>query len=369
MTLSALVFFVCGLAALIVGAEWLVRGAARLAASVGISPLVVGLTVVAFGTSSPELGVSVMSSMSGQAGIAVGNVVGSNICNVLLILGLSALFAPLIVARQLIRIEVPLMVGVSFLFAFMAFDGVLGRLDGILLFGGAIVYTVWVIRRSRRESLREAEKSEAVREGGNPGTTGGAKGLVWQICLIIAGLALLGLGANWLVDAAVAIAKHFGVSDLLIGLTVVAFGTSLPELAASVMASIRGERDIAVGNIVGSNLFNILVVIGLTGIVAPEGVPVAETAIQFDIPVMLAVAAACLPIFFTGHLIARWEGLLFLFYYIAYTLYLILNAFQHQALPVFTTAMIGFFLPLTGITLMVCLVRAYRQKHTRTSHP
>jgi cation:H+ antiporter len=367
MTLSTFAFFVCGLAALIVGAEWLVRGAARLAASVGISPLVVGLTVVAFGTSSPELGVSVMSSLSGQAGIAVGNVVGSNICNVLLILGLSALFAPLIVARQLIRIEVPLMVGVSFLFAFMALDREFGRLDGILLFGGAIVYTVWVIRRSRRES-QESRKNSSMTEGENPPATGGVKSLVWQLCLIVAGLALLGLGASWLVDAAVTLARHFGVSDLLIGLTVVALGTSLPELAASVMASIRGERDIAVGNIVGSNLFNILVVIGLTAIVAPEGIPVAETAVQFDIPVMLAVAAACLPIFFSGHLIARWEGLLFLSYYIAYTLYLILNALQHQALPLFTTAMVGFFLPLTGITLMVCLVRAYRQKHTHPSH-
>jgi cation:H+ antiporter len=367
MTLSAFAFFVCGLTALIVGAEWLVRGASRLAACVGISPLVVGLTVVAFGTSSPELGVSVMSSLSGQAGIAVGNVVGSNICNVLLILGLSALFAPLIVARQLIRIEVPLMVGVSFLFAFMALDREFGRLDGILLFGGAIVYTVWVIRRSRRES-QESKKNSSMTEGENPPATGGVKSLVWQLCLIVAGLALLGLGANWLVDAAVTLARHFGVSDLLIGLTVVALGTSLPELAASVMASIRGERDIAVGNIVGSNLFNILVVIGLTAVVAPEGVPIAETAVQFDIPVMLAVAVACLPIFFTGHLIARWEGMLFFFYYIAYTLYLILNALQHQALPVFTTAMVGFFLPLTGITLMVCLVRAYRQKHTHPSH-
>jgi cation:H+ antiporter len=368
MTISTFAFFAGGLAALIIGAEWLVRGASRLAAALGISPLVVGLTVVAFGTSSPELGVSVMSSFSGQAGIAVGNVVGSNICNVLLILGLSALFAPLIVARQLIRIEVPLMIGVSFLFAFMALDGVFGRLDGILLFGGAIVYTVWVIRRSRRESKEEADKSRGeTREGGNPVTTVGGKNLLWQLCLIIAGLALLGLGANWLVDGAVTMARHFGVSDLLIGLTVVALGTSLPELAASVMASIRGERDIAVGNIVGSNLFNILVVIGFTAVVAPAGVPVAGTALQFDIPVMLAVAVACLPIFFTGHLIARWEGLLFVFYYIAYTLYLILNAMQHDALPVFTTALVGFLLPLTGITLAVCVVRAYRQKHTHPS--
>ena len=182
MTISTFAFFAGGLAALIIGAEWLVRGASRLAAALGISPLVVGLTVVAFGTSSPELGVSVMSSFSGQAGIAVGNVVGSNICNVLLILGLSALFAPLIVARQLIRIEVPLMIGVSFLFAFMALDGAFGRLDGILLFGGAITYTVWVIRRSRRESKEEAEKSSwETREGGNPATTVGGKNLLWQL--------------------------------------------------------------------------------------------------------------------------------------------------------------------------------------------
>jgi len=361
MTLSTLIFFICGLAALIVGAEWLVRGASKLAAAIGISPLVVGLTVVAFGTSAPELGVSIMSSLSGQAGIAVGNVVGSNICNVLLILGLSALFAPLVVARQLIRVEVPLMVGVSCVFAVMALDGEFGRMDGILLFSGAIVYTVWVVRRSRREGREEAEKS-AETEGENPGEAGRGKGLLWQLGLIAAGLALLGLGANWLVDAAVALAKYYGVSDLLIGLTVVALGTSLPELAASVMASIRGERDIAVGNIVGSNLFNILVVIGLTAVVAPEGVPVAETAIRFDIPVMIAVAAACLPIFFTGHMIARWEGLLFFFYYIAYTLYLILSALQHQALPLFTSALAGFFLPLTGITLAICVVRAFRRK-------
>lgn len=356
-----MIFFVLGFVALIFGAELLVRGASHLAMLAGISPLVVGLTVVAFGTSSPEMGVSVMSAYSGQAAIAVGNVVGSNICNVLLILGLSALVAPLVVAQQLVRIEVPLMIGVSVLMLLLALDGVVGRLDGALLFSGVIAYTVWAIRRSRRESkLIQDEYAASIGEGlpaENP------HGLLWQFALIAAGLGLLGLGSNGLVNGAVALAKSFGISELVIGLTIVSIGTSLPELATSVMASLRGQRDIAVGNIVGSNLFNILAVLGLTAVVAPTGVPVEAGALQFDIPVMIAVAIACLPIFFTGHLIARWEGALFLSYYVAYLGYLVLVSLQNGALPLFITAMLWFVLPLTVITLLVTVVRTIRLRH------
>ena len=368
MDLLTLFLFMCGFIALIGGAELLVRGASSLAVVFGISPLVIGLTVVAFGTSSPELGVSVMSTFSGQAGIAVGNVVGSNIANVLLILGLSAMAAPLIVSRQLIRIEVPLMIGVSLLAWGLALDGVVGRLDGLLLFAGVVIYSVWAIRRSRQESA--AADDEFVEEFGSE-PSGGKKSGQWgrQVLLVLSGLVLLGLGSHWLVAGAVFLAKMFGVSDLLIGLTIVSIGTSLPELATSVMASIRGHRDIAVGNIVGSNLFNILAVLGLTAAVAPGGIPVAERAINFDFPVMVAVMFTCLPIFFTKHLIARWEGALFFGYYIAYTLYLIFTALQHGALPDFNSAMIWFVLPLTGISLVIGVVRHLRENRSHNNFP
>ncbi|MBE0599655.1 MAG: calcium/sodium antiporter [Desulfuromonadales bacterium] len=360
MSLLTLLLFLAGLAALLGGAELLVRGAARLAAVFGISPLVIGLTVVAFGTSSPELAVSVMSATSGQADIAIGNVIGSNICNVLLILGLSALITPLVVAQQLVRLDVPLMIGASLLFYLFALDGRIGRLDGLVLFAGVLVYTVWAIRRSRLES-REIQDAYAKELGEE--VPHGARAIVWQLLLAVAGLGLLTLGSNWLVEAAVAVAMAFGVSELIIGLTIISFGTSLPEVATSVMASVRGQRDIAVGNVVGSNLFNILAVLGLTATVAPEGVAVAASALHFDLPVMLAVMIACLPIFFTGHCIARWEGGLFFGYYLAYIGYLVLASLQHEQLPLLSAVMLWFVLPLTAVTLLVTTLRAWRERY------
>jgi len=355
MSIWVIFLLLAGFVLLIGGAELLVRGASQLAADLGISPLVIGLTVVAFGTSSPELAVSVLSAHSGQAGIALGNVVGSNICNVLLILGLSALVAPLVVARQVVRLEVPIMIGVSLLLVLFALDGVISRWEGGLFFAGVIVYTVWTIRRSRRENREQSPPEEAQPTGGRPG-----RGM--QIVQILGGLVLLGVGSKWLVDGAVSVATYFGVSDLVIGLTVVAIGTSLPELATSVLASLRGQRDIAVGNVVGSNIFNILSVLGLTAIFAPAGVPVPQSALTFDLPVMLAVAVACLPIFLGGYRIARWEGCLFFAYYVAYTLFIVLTAMQHYALFMFTQAMVGFVIPLTLITLAVSLWRAMQRK-------
>jgi cation:H+ antiporter len=359
MDVVTLAFFVGGLILLIAGAEILVRGASKLAAAIGISPLVIGLTVVAYGTSAPELAVSVQSAFSGQAELALGNVVGSNIFNVLFILGLSALIAPLVVSQQLVRLEVPLMIGVSLLMAILALDGNLGRLDGALLFAGVVTYTVFAIRQSRKESKQIQD--EYAKEYGNGKSQSKAQ---WQINLIfiIAGLGLLVWGSRWLVNGAVAIAQAFGLSELIIGLTIVAAGTSLPEVATSIIASLRGERDIAVGNVVGSNIFNILSVLGLTGLVAPNGVNVSSAALRFDIPVMLAVAVACLPIFFTGKMIARWEGALFLAYYIAYMLYLILDATQHDALPAFSSVMMEFVVPLTVITLLIVVGRSIRAK-------
>jgi cation:H+ antiporter len=355
--LLTLARLVVGLIILIVGAELLVRGASRLAFGFGISPLVVGLTVVAFGTSSPELAVSIGSALAGQADIALGNVVGSNIFNVLFILGLSALIGTLVVAQQLIRLDVPLMIGVSLLPLLLGLDGKIGQLDGLLLFAGIVAYIVFAIRQSRKETA--AVRDEYSAEFGKGGRMSGRQALR-NIGLAIAGLTLLVLGARWLVDGAVSLARTLGLSELIIGLTIIAAGTSLPEVATSVIASLRGERDIAVGNVVGSNLFNILAVLGLTAVLAPNGVSVPAAALRFDIPFMIAVAVACLPIFFTGYHIARWEGALFLAYYVAYTLYLILDTIGHDALPAYSTVLFEFVAPLTAITLAVLALRAWR---------
>jgi len=352
-----LFLFVLGIGLLIGGAEALVRGSSRLAAALGISPLVVGLTVVAFGTSSPELAVTVQASLAGQADLAIGNVVGSNITNVLLILGIAAVLLPLTVAQKLVRLDVPIMIGVSVLMFVLGRDGTISRLDGTLLFVGIICYIIFSIRASRQESLQIQQ--EYADEYGQPMPIDRRR---WfkNIALIIGGLGLLILGARWIVVGAVTFAEAMGVSQLVIGLTVIAVGTSLPEIAATVVASLRGERDIAVGNVVGSSIFNILAVLGVASISAPAGIPVSATALAFDIPVMIAVALACLPIFLNGHRIYRWEGFLFLGYYGAYTIYQLLNVSHSGVLPLFNLAMGFFVIPLTVVTLSILLVRVVR---------
>ena len=359
--------FLLGLVALVLGAELLVRGASKLALSFGISSLVVGLTVVAFGTSAPEMAVSVQSAWSGQVDIALGNVVGSNLFNVLVILGLSALITPLVVHQQVIRQEVPVMIGASLLLWAFALDGGINRGEGFILAGLVAGYTVLLIRQSRRETAAAQAQVEAEYEEAFSGAAGAEDSwdAHWgtQALLILAGLALLVLGADWLVESAVGFARHLGVSELVIGLTIVAAGTSLPEAATSVTAAIRGERDIAVGNVVGSNIFNILAVLGLSASVAPAELAVAPSMLAFDIPVMVAVALACLPVFFTGNLIARWEGVLFLALYAAYSLYLILHASGHDALHGYSTVMGSFVLPLVAITLLVLAWRHWQARN------
>jgi cation:H+ antiporter len=362
MELEVLLFLVAGLVMLVTGAELLVRGASRLALRFGISPLVVGLTVVAFGTSSPELAVSVRSGFAGQAGIAVGNVVGSNIFNVLAVLGLAALIAPIVVQQKLVRFEVPLVVALSVLVLLMAQDGRIGPFDGLLLAAGLIAYTVLVIRQSRREAA--AVQAEYAKEF-SVAAAGWLARLPVQIALVLGGLGLLVLGATWLVDSAVSIARALKLSEAVIGLTIVAAGTSFPELATSVVAALRGERDIAVGNVVGSSLFNLLGILGVAALVTPGGLAVAPGLVFFDIPVMIGVAFACLPIFGSGHRIARWEGALFLGYYAVYVTYLILAVTQHDALHRFGSTMLGFVLPLTGVTLLV-LWAQQRSRETGT---
>lgn len=352
----AVLMLVVSIVVLTVGAEFLVRGSSRLAIAMGISPLVVGLTVVAYGTSAPELVVSVQASLAGQPDVAVGNVVGSNIFNVLLILGLSAMIVPLRVSQQLIRVDVPLMVCLSILVVVLALDGSIGRLDGLLLVVGLVSYSLLAIVSSRREQAGIQAQYEA--EFGIGKKVKGRGKVVVNLLLVAAGLGLLVLGSQWFVDSAIVIARRLGVSELVIGLTIVAVGTSMPELATSIMAAIRGERDIAVGNVVGSNIFNILGVLGISSIFSADRVRVSEAALQLDIPVMVAVAVACLPVFCVGHSISRWNGVMFFAYYCAYTAsFVIAEAVPHFH-RTFAFVMLGFVVPLTVITLLIGIVRS-----------
>ncbi|MEI7642701.1 MAG: calcium/sodium antiporter [Chloroflexales bacterium] len=353
MTIWTGVLFVAGIVLLIWGADLLVRGAAHLAAAVGVPPLIIGLTVVAMGTSAPELAVSLQAALSGQADLTLGNVVGSNIANVLLILGLAALVAPLIVASRLLQREVPAMIGISLLFWLLAADGVISRLDGvvlIILLSAFMAVTIWSERRAPAPPGSPSARSDRTRWG-----------LARNLGLVLGGLILLVAGAEWLVEGAVVFARTLGVSELIIGLTIVAVGTSLPEIATSILASLRGERDIAVGNVVGSNILNLLAVLGLTALISPQPITVPASALAFDIPVMVAAAVACLPIFFNGRMIARWEGTLFVSYYVAYTAYLILAVADSSTLPLFRTAMVFFVIPLTVVTVAVVTVRGLRE--------
>ena len=348
--------FIVGLGCLVFGASLLVRGASKLALAFGISPLVVGLTVVAFGTSAPEVAVSVGAVLKGQTDIAIANVVGSNVFNVLFILGISAIITPLIVNVQLIRQEVPIMIGASVLLLALSFDGKIGYIDGAVLLGLMTAYTVFLIVQSRSQS--KAAKDEYAAEFVAPVKGSWDSKLPVQLILIAAGLGFLIIGSEWLVTASIVFAKSLGVSDVVIGLTIVAAGTSMPEVATSITAAIKGERDIAVGNVVGSNTFNILGCLGMSGMVSGDlGLIVPPSILNFDMWVMIAVAVACVPIFITGRDIARWEGGVFLLYYVAYVAYLILAAENHDTLALFSNVMMLFVIPITVITLLVVLVR------------
>ena len=299
--------FLAGLALLLGGAVALVRGASRLATALRISPLVIGLTVVAFGTSSPELAASLASARAGSGDLALGNVVGSNIFNVLFILGLAAVISPLTVHRKLVRMDVPIMIAVAAVPLLLGADGVIARAEGIVMVAILLLYLGVLLWEARREGV-----ASNAAEPGRPSRLGRAA------LLALAGLGMLTVGAGWLVEGASSIARSFGVSELVIGLTLVAAGTSLPEVATSLVAAVRGQRDLAVGNVVGSNIFNVLAVLGVSAAASPAGVPVAASARSFDLPIMMVVSVACLPVFFTRLCIDRWEGSLFLLVYVLY---------------------------------------------------
>ena len=349
-----------GLAILIVGAQLLVKGASRLALALGIAPLIVGLTIVAFGTSAPELAVSIQSSLAEKTDLLLGNAVGSNIYNVLFILGVCATITPLAVAPQLIRLDVPIMVGAALTLLLMAQDGVLNRLDGAILVGALAAYMLFVIVQTRKEKTRvKDDYAEQIDESIRPDRRFWLHGL-----FILAGFALLGLGSDVLVGGAVAIAQALGVAEVIIGMTVVTIGTTAPELSACLMAAWKGERDIAVGNIVGSNLFNILAVLGVGALVAPQGIEVGPRMLSFGIPVMSIVLFACLPVFFAGQAIRRWEGVMFLSFFAIYLANLVLEEIQDERVLTLQNAVVWFIAPLAIVTVAVSVWREFRKPTT-----
>lgn len=358
---SDILLFIAGLIILILGADLLVRGASKLAAAAGIPPLVIGLTIVAIGTASPEIAVSLQAASLGQGSLTLGNVLGSNIFNILFVLGVTALVAPIVIAEQLIRLDAPIMVGVSLLAFGLVLDGKLGMFDGLILIAGFIGYTIFALGQSRRESARVHK--EYAREFADT-----EKRNLWNttrnILFLVAGLGLLVFGARLLVDSATSIARTAGISELVIGLTIVAVGTSLPEVATSIIAALKRESDIAVGNAVGSNIFNLLGVLGVSGLLAPGGIAVADRVLTFDFLVMVFVALVCLPVFYVDDNVSRGEGVLFLSYYILYTAYLILDASRSSILPAMIL-FVAFYVPLTFIGLIMFTVRARRLKKNR----
>ncbi|WPP51920.1 calcium/sodium antiporter [Catalinimonas niigatensis] len=290
------------------GASWLVNGASSLAMKLGITPLVVGLTVVAFGTSTPELIVSIQAALQGNGGIAVGNVVGSNIFNIGVILGLSALCYPIVVKAEILRIDVPVMLITAVAFTLLFINHTISRLEGIILLSSSIVYTIYIIRQSRKESNAEVNKEF---EEGVP------KIRTWWMdsLFMIIGLATLIFGSNLLVDNAVSLAKLFQVSDAVIGLTIIAAGTSMPELATSVVAALKKQSDIALGNVVGSNIYNILAILGTSSIITPIYSPDIDLT---DSLVMVGISVLLIPLVKSGFVLKRWEGAVLLMGYAFY---------------------------------------------------
>lgn len=355
LLVKSLLLVAAGFTVLIMGAEYLVRGASRLAARFHIPHLVIGLTVVAFGTSTPEIAVAIKSGLAGRADIAIGTIIGSTVFNILFILGLSAAIHPLLVSKQLIKMDAPLMIAAAVVLYLLSLDGVLGRWDGALLFTGIIAYILLLlVQNTRRRQVLPEEPGP----GGNEHQSASAQH--WAVCLafIVLGLVLTYFGADWCVKGAVSLAALLGVSDLLIGILLIAAGTSLPELATSVVASLHDEGDISVGNIVGSNIFNILAVLGLAALLTPGGVAVSAAALHFDLPVMVVACAVCLPIFYTRSVISRWEGLLLLAYYFVYTAYLILEALHSPVLGPFAWTITYLAFPATAVLLLVTTWRA-----------
>ncbi|MDR6950420.1 cation:H+ antiporter [Pseudomonas sp. 2957] len=347
-----------GLCLLLIGAELMVRAAVRLAERLHVRPLIIGLTIVALGSSAPQMTVSLQAALTDNPDIAVGSVVGSGIFNILVTLGLSALIIPLRVSRQLVRLDIPLMIGASLLVFILAWNKDLGRFDGVVLLGALALYLGLLLRQSRHSTRPHGARPQDTQQS-------------WliSVLMILAGLAMLVFAGRLLLGAAVVVATDLGLSERVIGLTVVAVGTSLPELATSLIAALRGQRDIAVGNVIGANLFNLLGVLGLTALLAPTPLSVSPNALDFDLPVMLGVAALCLPVFYSGYRVTRAEGLLLLGLYLVYGLHVVSFTTGMPLAGKLERLMLFYVLPALLTFLLFTSIRAWRRQHHKRDVP
>lgn len=346
---------ISGLLLLIVGAEILVRAAVRLAASLKVRPLIIGLTIVAFGSSAPQMTVSLQATLAGNTDIAVGSVIGSSIFNILVTLGLSALIIPLRVSRQLVRLDIPVMILAGLLVFTLAANEELTPVDGALLLVALIAYLA-VLHYQTRHSRR-------------PRTLDTVAQAPWlsSVLLMLGGLLVLVLAGHLLLGAAVDVASDLGLSERIIGLTLIGVGTSLPCMATSLIAALRGQREIAVGNVIGSNLFNLLGVLGLTAVLAPSPLSVSPNALVFDLPVMLGVVVLCLPVFYTGYRVTRAEGLVLLGLYLAYGLHVMSFTTGMPLANKLEHLMVYYILPVLVAFLLFSTLRAWRRQHKRES--
>ncbi len=349
----SLLELVSGLLLLILGAEILVRAAVRLAASLKVRPLIIGLSIVAFGSSAPQMTVSLQATLAGNTDIAVGSVIGSSIFNILVTLGLSALIIPLRVSRQLVRLDIPVMICAALLVFTLSANEELTPFDGLVLLAALVAY-LGVLHYQTRHSRR-------------PRTLDTVARAPWlsSVLLMLGGLLILVLAGHLLLGAAVDVASDLGLSERIVGLTLIGVGTSLPCLATSLIAAVRGEREIAVGNVIGSSLFNLLGVLGFTALVAPSPLSVSPNALDFDLPVMLAVVVLCLPVFYTGYRVTRAEGLVLLGLYLVYALHVVSFTFGMPLATRLEKLMLYYVLPALMAFLLLSTLRAWRRQHKR----
>ena len=354
------IFFLIGLAGLIIGAELFLKAVDRFGLKWGVPPLIMGLTVVAFATGAPELAISIKAAFNGNADLVLGNIIGSNIANILLILGITALISPITITRRVVRIDVPIVIITSIAVYFLAFDGELSTFDGIILLSGFIAYSYFTFIQIK-DKTNDDEMFEY--ELTSNELTKDTFFYIKNIGYLLVGLTMIVLGSNWMVDSAVIIARILGLSELVIGLTIISIGTSLPEVATSLSAARKGNADIAVANVLGSNLQNMLLTLGLTLVIVPHALAVSKDAITFDLPFMVTVSIACIPIFVAGFNLTRIDGLIFLFYYVSYMCYLILDTLNSLMVEPMHTAMTFSVVPAT-ILYMIWRIYKFRKSFT-----
>lgn len=345
------IWFVLGLIALIGGAEILVKAVTRLASAIGISKLIIGLTVVAFGTSAPELAISIQAGVNGQTDLMLGNIIGSNISNTLLILGLVALFIPLKVNKWLIKSDLPIMIGITVIVFLFSLNGMITFWECLTLSGLLLIYLLYLARQGNPGSDETITKPKR-----KPGS------LLLYLLLCVLGFTLLITGAQWMIDSAIIFAEMIGVSELIIGLTVVAIGTSLPEIVVVLIAAIKKERDIAIGSVIGSNILNLLAVLGVSGLFIEGAIPVQDVLTRFDIPLLILISILCIPLFYTGYRISRWEGGILLFFYGSYLYYLYLSGIAHPFLEPFTYWMTHWIIPILLLVIIIVTIFEWKKR-------